>query len=112
MPHVRLIANNLISPELKIASGTIAKSVVKLVIKVLERDWLIERLIRASTSSFLFAETFSLTLSKITIVLLREYPMIVSTAAIVVDDTSSLQMRIKDSIARTSWKSATSEEIA
>ena len=102
IPHVRLIANSLMSPELKIASGTIAKSVVKLVINVLVRDWFTEFVIISPTSPSLFFITFSLTLSKITIVLFKEYPMIVRIAAIVVDEISRRQIKIKESIANTS----------
>ena len=66
----------------------------------------------SSTSAVRSALIFSLTLSNMTMVLLSEYPMIVSTAATVVAETSRRNMRMNDSIASTSWHSAMMADIA
>ena len=47
-----------------------------------------------------------------TIVLFKEYPIMVSTAAMVVLDTSSLRITTKESIINTSWIRAMIDERA
>ena len=101
-PQIRLIAKSFISPDPNIERGTIANSVVSVVMAVLVKDCLTERETISYTSAPLLFLIFSLTLSKMTIVLLREYPMIVSTAAMVVPETSRRRITTNESIINTS----------
>ena len=95
IPKTISIANSCIAPEAKIASGKIAKIVVSDEKRVRERDCETLMSIRSLIDTLVNSGLFSLTRSKITITLFNEYPMIVNNAAIVVLDTSNLNMVIK-----------------
>jgi len=58
------------------------RTVVNAVFIVLDKDWLIPIFIKFSNGSLVLNFIFSLSLSKITMVLFKEYPIMVKTAAI------------------------------
>src|SRR5574344_1908569 len=100
------------SPLAKMQRGMMANIVVTLLIVVLLREAVTLSSIIQSSSICESERINDLILSMITIVLFSEYPMMVSTAAIVVEETSNPIAMMKPSMQMTSCSRATMEQTA